>query len=113
MNWNTLPSIQDDELPIGLDFDKTIAHNTGHPYYIPTTPIDGAQDFVRTLVERGEIVEIHTSRPDADKHKIEAWMKHYEFPPCPVSCGKRLFKKYIDDKAITFKGSFEDVLQQL
>lgn len=113
MNWNTIPSIEDDELPVGLDFDKTISNNTGHPNYIPTTPLDGAQDFVRALLERGETIEIHTSRPDADKHKIIAWMKYYDFPPCNVSCGKRLFKRYIDDKAITFRGDFNEVLLQL
>ena len=110
MDWTQIEPIQDDDLPSGVDFDKTIAENTGHPLYIP---IEGADRFLNKLVELGETIVIHTSRPDADKHKIKAWMEHYNLPFHEISCGKRLFKVYYDDKAVRYEGNWDAIINSL
>lgn len=113
IDWSSIPAIEDAELGNGVDFDHTIANSTGHPYYIPTTPIEGVDRFLNELVRRGEKIVIHTSRADADKHKIEKWMRHYNLPFHDVACGKRLFRRYFDDKAVRFDGDWDKIIENL
>ena len=96
MKWTPLPS--DNFKWLAVDFDQTIAHNSGYPNFIPTTPLEGCKEAIDTLVSRGYKIIIHTARPWADYDNIEKWCIENSITFRRIVCGKLLAKIYIDDK---------------
>jgi len=82
-----------------------------NPYRMMTCPL--AWILTRQSPKTQDTIVIHTSRPDADKHKIKAWMEHYNLPFHEISCGKRLFKVYYDDKAVRYEGNWDAIINSL
>jgi phosphoglycolate phosphatase-like HAD superfamily hydrolase len=96
MNWTPLPS--DGLLWVSVDFDQTIADNTGYPDFIPTKPLDGVKENLEKLEAGGYKIIIFTARPWADYANIEKFMEEHSLPFRRIVCGKLLAKYYIDDR---------------
>ena len=111
MNW--LPISKDEIKWLGVDFDDTIAHNSGYPDFIPQPPIEGAVEALRVLDKKGYKIVIYTARHWADYQNIEAYCRKYGIPARRIICGKPLFKWIIDDKNIEFHGDWQEVLTKL
>lgn len=98
---------------IGVDFDETIANNSGDPNYIPSTPIFGAVEALKAIDYWGYKIVIFTARPWVDYKNIEEWCDHFQIPARRIICGKPFFLKMIDDKNIEFHGNWLDVLDKI
>lgn len=92
-----------DLIRIGVDLDGTLAE----PVWTPENPVDDIGDpiwenveKVRALHEKGYKIYIHTSRPDYQVELVEGWLDKHGIPWRHVDCGKKLFRAYIDDRAI-------------
>jgi len=106
-------SIKDKELKwLGIDFDNTLAHNTGYPTFEPTVPLDGAIEAMNELAKKWKIT-IYTSRHWADYQIIEDWLIRHNIPFRRIICGKPLFKYMIDDRNIEFKGKWKKTLKKV
>lgn len=99
-NWQELPS--DGLHWLLVDFDKTIADNSGYPDYKPSDPIEGAVESLRELNKQGYKITIFTARAWSDYHNIENYCEFYGIPVRRIICGKPLAVCLIDDKAIGF-----------
>lgn len=87
---------------LGMDFDKTIAHNTGHPNFTPTTPIDDVKEVLDELTRRGWKITVETARSWADYKIVEDFMEKHDLPFRRIICGKPLFHFRFDDRAKQF-----------
>lgn len=96
-----------------VDFDDVIAHNSGKPYYLPTTPLDGAKDALVKLEKDGWKIIIYTARSWADYNTIEAWLDANSIPYRRIICGKPLGKYIIDDRNVEFKGDWKKTLKKI
>ncbi len=101
---------------LSLDFDGVL-HNYSRGYHDGTIydgPTPGALDFVLQAQERFLLV-IHSARArtKTGKRAIRAWLKQYGFPDLPVTAEKPPAFLHLDDRAVTFTGTFpvpEDLL---
>jgi hypothetical protein len=101
MTWTPTPPIKDSDVKwAAVDFDLTIAGNSGHPDFQPTKPIAENVLKLKELIKHGYKIVIHTSRARHEYILIEDWMNHHEVPFDKIVCGKLFAAKYIDDKAI-------------
>lgn len=91
-----------------IDFDNTIAHNSGHPFYEMRLPVKGAKEYLDKLKVDGWQISIYTTRPYTDKILIKEWLLKYEIPFVEIICGKAFGKYLVDDRAISFKGNWEE-----
>lgn len=96
MNWTQLPN--DGLTWLAVDFDGTIASNSGYPDFIPDKPLEGVKEELQHLESQGYKIIIHTARPWADYHNIENFMLNHGLPFRRIVCGKLLAKYYIDDR---------------
>jgi len=101
---------------ISIDFDGVI-----HAYTSPFTtateihdgPVPGALDFIRTALDRGFGVHIHTARANNPhvEDAIVAWLlthglEHYHVDALSISARKKGAVVYIDDRGWRFEGRF-------
>lgn len=102
-------SIANEDLKwLGIDFDKFIAENTGHPDYKPLGIKLGALEFMKRLEADGWKLIIHTARPWSDYEIIENWLLFYTVPYRRIVCGKLLVKFYLDDRNVPY-GSWDEM----
>jgi hypothetical protein len=87
----------------GVDLDGTLAA----PEWTPENPTSNIGDPIPRnvakldeLVRAGMKIHIHTSRPWTDREHIEYWLNFHCIPWDAIQCGKPLFRKYIDDRAV-------------
>lgn len=109
MSWEPLEATK----WIGVDFDGTLATNSGFPDYVPSVPLAGAVEAMTRIEQQGFKIIIFTARAWADYHNIEAWCKKYGIPVRRIICGKPLFLHMIDDRNIEFSGDWKSVLAKL
>ena len=92
---------------LGVDFDETLAHNSGYPDFKLLKPTKGAREAMIKLSKNWKII-IYTSRPWADYRLIETWLKKYKIPFKDIVCGKLLVAFMIDDKNLPFNPLYSD-----
>ena len=75
-------------------------------------PQEGLKDFLIELGKRGFRVIVHSTRPVAS---VWGWLARHELSDHIVAVSATLppAAAYISDRAICFKGSYNDILQQL
>jgi hypothetical protein len=92
-----------------VDFDETIAHNTGQPDFKPTTPLSGVWAKLRTWTDEGKDIRIFTARASTDERLLEAWMAYYSIPfGGKIVFGKPLGLLY-DDRARQVSDNWKDL----
>ena len=92
-----------------IDFDETIAHNTGEPHFRPTTPLRGAREKLEQWTSEGRDIRIFTARASTDERLIEAWLKYYQIPyGGKIVFGKPLGLLY-DDRARQVKDNWDEL----
>lgn len=104
---------EDEMLWLGTDLDATIADSSGYPNYKLTEPLPGAVEALQELNRRGWKIVIFTARPSADYRMIESFLNDHKIPFKMIICGKLLCKYYIDDRNISFKGDWKQVLNEV
>lgn len=97
---------------LGIDFDGTIAHSS-YPDFEIGEPLEGAVEALQKLHADGWKIWIHTARPSVDYIKIEEWCERHGIKIKGIVTGKPLFKYYIDDRALAFKGDWKEILDQV
>jgi len=98
---------------LGVDLDGTLANNSPHPDYELLEPIEGAKDALYLLASKGWKIIIYTARPWHEYDQIENWLNNYNIPFRRIVCGKLFVKYMIDDRAISFKGDWDEVINQV
>lgn len=74
-------------------------------------PLDGAKQFVQTLIDDGYQVVVHSARAPV---RVDKWLHDHNFPQdVVVSPRKPPATAYIDDNGIRFNGDFVEVYNQL
>ena len=110
----TWTPITSDEIKWALiDFDKTVANNTGFPNYFPLEPMSDAVEYLNKINDLGYKITIFTARPWADYSNLEKWCKHYKIPVRRIICGKPLGRFFIDDLAISYRGDWKETYTAL
>ena len=97
---------------ISVDLDSTLAHNTGYPDFKLLKPTKGAKGAMIKLSKKWKII-IYTARPWADYRLIETWLNKHKIPFKDIVCGKLLTAYYIDDRAIAYRGNWDEVLDEI
>ena len=102
-----------------LDFDGVI-----HAYErwtgktdIPNPPVDGIEEFLQTLKNRGYDIAVVSARADeeAGRLAIIQWMKAhglYDYV-WRVSDAKPAAVAYVDDRGVRFNGDFAEALAEI
>lgn len=88
---------------LGIDLDGTLAApiwTADNPTTDIGAPLENNVGKLRRAVAKGFKVIIHTSRPWTDYENIEGWLRHHNIPFREIQCGKPLYYRYIDDRAI-------------
>ncbi|MEM4721777.1 MAG: hypothetical protein QXT73_06950 [Candidatus Methanomethylicaceae archaeon] len=96
---------------ICVDFDGVLAEYDGwRGPSVLGKPMEGAKDFLVQLVRMGYRVVVHTAR---EPLLIRNWLKEHGMFKLVSKVTKEKIpaSAYIDDRAICFRGSFEDVLE--
>lgn len=101
---------------ICLDFDGVCNTYTGWKGEDELfQPRQGLEDFIKTLFATGFHVAVHSTRPSTS---LYTWFSKYlpriaEDPRFSCPGGKPPAVCYIDDRGITFTGSFDDILPKV
>lgn len=82
---------------------------------IPDPPVDGIQQVIENLQEKGYRVVIVSSRcatPEGIK-AIKNWLKYYGFPQLEIMSEKPPAVVYVDDRAICFDGDCNTLYEKI
>lgn len=96
-----------------IDFDDTIAKNTGYPDYKLIEPLDGAYTALKRFAEHGFKVTVYTARPWNEYELIEDFMKKYGLEYRRIICGKPLGRWIVDDRNKEFKNNWDELVDEL
>lgn len=102
MTYNP-PTPRSDLKWLGVDLDGTLAEpiwTADNPTTAIGNPIWENVEKLRRAVAKSYKPVIHTSRPWTDYEAIEYWLIYWDIPFKEIQCGKPLYYKYIDDRAI-------------
>jgi hypothetical protein len=76
---------------------------------IPDPPVPGAVEFVRAAAGRFRVVVVSSRcEADAGREAIRAWLAGWGFPEVEVSAHKPAALVTLDDRAVTFDGTWPD-----
>lgn len=111
---------------ICIDIDGTICElRQPHQSYKDLKPIANAAEKIKQLKYQGHYIILYTARHmktcEANIGKIIAlqahtlieWLKKHDFEYDELLFGKPYADRYIDDKGIQFKGSWQDTYNEL
>jgi hypothetical protein len=98
---------------VGIDFDDTIANNSGFPDFTPTTLLPDAREGINGIIANGFKPVIFTARTWAEYNIVEDFVKQHNLPIAKIICGKPLFRCMIDDRNIEFDGDWGKALAKV
>lgn len=98
---------------ICIDIDHTICRSDGPDQYGDATCIDGAADAIRDLRARGWIVVLYTARHFNHWQTTTDWLRREGFEYDQLVFGKPPARLYIDDRALSFRGDWQELLDQV
>lgn len=88
---------------VGVDLDGTLAT----PIWTADNPTSEIGDPIwenvaklKPYYDEGFKIVIHTSRPWTDYEAIEYWLNYWDIDFKEIQCGKPLYYRYIDDRAV-------------
>jgi hypothetical protein len=90
---------------VALDFDGVLHAYGGWNGGALGEPIPGALIAVEKLIARGNRVIVFSTR---DRYAIIPWLRNYGFPELEVTDRKPPFRVLLDDRAVTFDGTWTD-----
>lgn len=105
MKERYLPRDPISRFPIGVDLDATVARKEWPRSEGIGEPIEGAVDAIREL-QKGNDVVLYTSRPGGHRFAMQRWLEDNGLK-MEIITGKPLFKVYIGDEAVPFKGDWQ------
>ena len=94
---------------ICIDFDGVLNNYTHYDENDLFTPREGARDFLIALSEKYYVVVL-TAR---NTHRVHEWLLRYDMPFYEVTNVKPPAVAYIDDRAICFEGSFNELMREV
>lgn len=107
---------------ICIDFDGVLAGMTINIEDLGI-PINGGAEATRKLRDLGYRIIIHTARPNSEEHigRLRSFLEDNDVvfddvntdSQSPWECDKPVADFYIDDRAVQFKGDWDDVLWQV
>lgn len=93
---------------LAIDFDSTLMDpKSVKPGMRLGLPSVGAVDAMKKLKAAGHVLIIFTVRGDRPKH-VQDWCHYHGIPYDDVTNIKRNFDLVIDDKAVTFRGDWDE-----
>lgn len=93
-----------------VDFDGVLAEYRGDfKSGAMGTPLPGALAFTRRLEAEGFYIVVLTARRDLNR--VGTWLAINGFPPYPVTNTKPPAVAYLDDRAVRFRGNWDDALR--
>lgn len=92
---------------VALDFDGCIHIYKGWNGGKLNEPMPGAREFIEKLQLRGFRVVIHSTRDEA---MIRPWLEDHGFPALEICSEKPAAVVFLDDRALTFRGTFTNFL---
>jgi ribonucleotide monophosphatase NagD (HAD superfamily) len=90
-----------------VDIDLTLCISQGD--YASAEPIPGAREALQALGKDGWKVVLFTARHFNHWQVTVDWLKRFGFEYDQIVFGKPPARYYIDDRAIPFNGSWEEV----
>jgi len=109
-----------------FDLDGTICYTrTEDQSYEDVLPLPGAIESLKKLKGEGWYIIIHTARNmkthnnnlgkviAVQAHSTVEWLRKYEVPYDELLFGKPYVDFFIDDRGIPFRGSWEQVLEEI
>ncbi len=112
-------------MKIALDFDGVL-HSYKQGFTgaadLPGAPVAGAREFVEAALRAGHEVIVYSCRArtphqaaetelgcrwdPGGREAMQEWLSKHEFPPLQVTGTKPAASVYIDDRALTFRGTW-------
>lgn len=98
---------------ICIDVDWTICRCPNGADYRDAIPVPGAKEAIQELRRAGWVVVLFTARHFNHWHTTTEWLRRNGFEYDHLAFGKPPARFYVDDRAIPFKGSWDELVASL
>ena len=96
-----------------IDIDGTICSQEKPENYSNAVPLEGALETLSKIKKDGYNIVLFTARHFNHWETTKKWLKKYNVIYDQIVYGKPTAAYYIDDRAIQFKGDWNDVFHKI